>query len=727
MRTKRISLIILLAVLSVTPVLAQPGALDPSFGVGGIVTLRFGDLEDQFRAVAVQEDGKIVAAGKNGSNKIIVARYDASGNLDNSFNGDGIFVSELSNVHVAQAIALQEDGKIIVAGIFRVSASNEDFLVIRLDQNGELDSTFNGNGIVQTSLTGGIDYARDLAIQSDGKIVIAGSAGTAGDAISDIGIVRLNSNGTLDESFDGDGKVITAIAKNAEQAYAVKIQDDGKIVVLANPLDFKTPNGFLAILRYMPDGSLDPDFGDQGISLTDLGSDRFYFGDIELQADGKIVATASIDSNSSFTYSFTVLRFLPGGEPDLSFDSDGRQVILQDSANFAESLLVQPDGKIIASGHAMTASEGLNILLTRLNPNGSFDPGFGSGGVAFTPVADGNGGDYSYDSVLQPDGKIVVAGDFRVFGLQDYDAVLLRFLGDPVTDPTGTTVFDFDGDGITDVSVFRPSPGSLAENAGPEGSSAQWWVLRSSDQGTKGLQFGNADDIPTAADFTGDGKTDVAFWRPSTGEWFILRSEDDSFFAFPFGSDGDIPAPGDFDGDGLADAAVFRPSSGTWFILRSSDSGVSVVPFGIAEDKPTVADFDGDGMDDIAVFRPSVSQWWQLRSTAGVKAYQFGSQGDRTTVGDWTGDGKADVAFFRPSSAEWYVIRSEDDSYFAFPWGAAGDIPSPGDYDGDGVTDPAIWRPSDRTWYIFGSTNGFEAVLFGATGDVPLPSSVSVQ
>ncbi|REJ79165.1 MAG: hypothetical protein DWQ43_16155 [Acidobacteria bacterium] len=293
---------------------------------------------------------------------------------------------------------------------------------------------------------------------------------------------------------------------------------------------------------------------------------------------------------------------------------------------------------------------------------------------------------------------------------------------------TGSTaVFDFDGDSKTDVSVFRPNAGSLAESVGPEGSSSQWWYLRSSDQGTRGLQFGDSDDIPVASDFTGDGKADIAFWRPSTGEWFILRSEDDSFFAFPFGASGDVPAPGDFDGDGKADPAVYRPSSGTWFIVRSSDGGLTVVPFGVAADQPIVADYDGDGMDDVGVYRSPDNQFWLLRSSEGVKAFQFGAPGDRTTVGDWTGDGKADVAFFRPSTSEWYVIRSEDDSFFAFPWGANGDVPSPGDFDGDGRFDPAVWRPSDRTWYIFGSTNGFQAVLFGANGDVPLPSSVSVQ
>jgi subtilisin-like proprotein convertase family protein len=292
-----------------------------------------------------------------------------------------------------------------------------------------------------------------------------------------------------------------------------------------------------------------------------------------------------------------------------------------------------------------------------------------------------------------------------------------------ITTSARRTLTDFDGDGKTDVSIFRPNPTGFAENLGPEGSSSQWWILRSGDVSALGIAFGTPSDVLVPADFTGDGKTDVAFFRPSTGTWFVLRSEDSTFYAFPFGSNGDIPAPGDFDGDGKSDPAVYRPSSGTWFILRSSDSGTSAVPFGIAEDRPTVADFDGDGKADIAQYRPSVNQWWQLRSTAGVIGYQFGASGDKTAIGDYTGDGKADIAFYRPSTSEWFVIRSEDASFFAFPWGAAGDISAPGDYDGDGTTDAAVFRPSNNTWFINGSTSGFQAVPFGTTGDVPLPNS----
>jgi hypothetical protein len=273
--------------------------------------------------------------------------------------------------------------------------------------------------------------------------------------------------------------------------------------------------------------------------------------------------------------------------------------------------------------------------------------------------------------------------------------------------------FDFDGDGRTDVSIFRPSVG-------------EWWYRRSLDGQVPAFQFGASTDIPVPGDFTGDGKTDVAFFRPSTGQWFVLRSENGSFYAFPFGATGDIPCPADFDGDGIADAAVFRPSSATWFILRSGDGGVSFIQFGASTDQPVPADFDGDGKADVAIFRPSgftagAAEWWVQRSSGGVLALQFGSSTDKATVGDYTGDGKADVAFWRPSNGFWYVLRSEDFSYFSFPFGQNGDVPAQGDYDGDGKTDAAVFRQPGSTWFVSQTTGGFFAIGFGAAGDQPLP------
>lgn len=282
-----------------------------------------------------------------------------------------------------------------------------------------------------------------------------------------------------------------------------------------------------------------------------------------------------------------------------------------------------------------------------------------------------------------------------------------------------STFFDFDGDGKTDASVFRPNGSS---------SGAEWWYLRSSDGGNRAFAFGGATDEAVPADYTGDGKTDIAFWRASTGSWFILRSEDSTFYSFPFGSAGDVPMPADFDGDGKADQTVFRPSTNTWFTFRSSDGQVTTTPFGAAGDLPVAADYDGDGKADIAIYRPvggsGGGEWWYLRSSDGAnRAYAFGSSTDRAVPGDYTGDGKADLAFWRPSTGEWFVLRSEDDTFYSFPFGISTDVPVPGDYDGDGKADAAVFRPSNNIWYLLRSTAGFEAVTFGANGDVPLPNS----
>ena len=297
-------------------------------------------------------------------------------------------------------------------------------------------------------------------------------------------------------------------------------------------------------------------------------------------------------------------------------------------------------------------------------------------------------------------------------GVSELDFTITNTL--PVLDAP----FDMDGDGKTDVSVFRPVGGSGSE----------WWYLRSSDGGNRAFAFGEATDTIVPADFTGDGKTDIAFWRPASGEWFVLRSEDSTFFAFPFGSAGDVPSPADFDGDGKSDATVYRPSTNTWFTLRSSDGQVAATPFGIAGDKPVPADYDGDGKADVAIFRPTGGsgggEWWYLRSSDGAnRAFAFGSSTDLTVPGDYTGDGKADIAYFRPSTGEWFILRSEDSSFFAFPWGASGDLPAPGDYDGDGRIDAAVFRPSNSNWFALRSTAGPLILQFGTTGDRPLPNA----
>ncbi len=270
------------------------------------------------------------------------------------------------------------------------------------------------------------------------------------------------------------------------------------------------------------------------------------------------------------------------------------------------------------------------------------------------------------------------------------------------------SAFDYDADGLSDISVFRASWGA-------------WYEQRSSE-GAFGMLWGNGDDKIAPADYDGDGRTDIAVYRPSTGVWYIFNSSDGSVRYEVFGIDEDLPTPADYDGDGKADISVFRPSTGTWYRQNSSDGSFFAMQFGASEDKPTIGDFDGDGKADIAVFRPSSGTWYQINSSDGsLFGELFGFGTDVTVPADYDGDGKTDLAVFRPSNGFWYIKNSNGAVYTAYPpFGLADDIPAPGDFDGDGKADVCVFRPSDGTWYRQNSSNGsFFAYQFGTNGDKP--------
>lgn len=276
-----------------------------------------------------------------------------------------------------------------------------------------------------------------------------------------------------------------------------------------------------------------------------------------------------------------------------------------------------------------------------------------------------------------------------------------------IIDNFGKARADFDGDGKTDLSVFRPSEGN--------------WYLDRSTQGFTAVGFGLSSDIPTPGDFDGDTKADVAVWRPSDGNWYRLNSSNGQFTVIHFGSSGDIPQSGDFDGDGKDDLAVFRPSNGIWFVLNSSNGQVTVLNFGLTGDQPVANDYDGDGKDDIAVWRPSTGVWYRINSVNGqFFAFGFGLPTDLAVPADYDGDNKVDVAVFRPSNGLWYRINSSDGQYVIISFGLSGDIPVPGDYDGDGKDDQAVYRGG--VWYLNRSLAGFSAASFGLSNDIPIPN-----
>jgi cytochrome c peroxidase/(2Fe-2S) ferredoxin len=263
---------------------------------------------------------------------------------------------------------------------------------------------------------------------------------------------------------------------------------------------------------------------------------------------------------------------------------------------------------------------------------------------------------------------------------------------------------DFDGDGKTDISVFRPSEGN-------------WYILRSSDSSFGVTRFGVADDTLVPDDFDGDGKTDIAVFRG--GAWYIAKSRD-GIQITGFGLDGDRPQPGDYDGDGIADLAVWRPSDRVWYMLQSRD-GFRAFQFGLTTDRPVAADYDGDGKTDVAVYRDGV--WYVQGSTVGFTASQFGLAEDKPVFGDYDGDSKTDLAVYRPSNGAWYILRSSDNGFTAAQFGISTDVPSPGDYDGDGRNDLVVYR--EGAWYVWQSSNAATRVVgWGLSQDRSIPAAI---
>jgi uncharacterized delta-60 repeat protein len=392
---------------------AVDGDLDPAFGSGGKVTTDFSGRSSGANAIAVQSDGKILTAGSvlsaQGPPDIAVARYNADGSLDASFGTGGRVTTDFVGLaELATAIAVQPDGKILVAGAVSQMATSFDFALVRYNSNGSLDSTFGSGGKVTTDFNGGLDSATSIALQTDGKIVLAGFA-TAGDAHT--ALARYNTNGALDTTF-GDlstGKVVTNINNTRDFGNALAIQSDGKIVVGGSTL---TPAGsfvMFALSRYTSGGSLDSTFGSGGKVTTQVvfgdGEDDTIFA-LAIQIDGRIIAAGQ----ANFGQDFGMVRYLANGALDTSFGTNG--IVTTDfngTTDRALGMALQIDGKIVLAGAAnLTTGSTGDFGLTRYNPNGSLDSTFGTGGKAVTDFA-GNV-DIARGVILQSDNRIVAAG-----------------------------------------------------------------------------------------------------------------------------------------------------------------------------------------------------------------------------------------------------------------------------------------------------------------------------
>src|SRR5262245_10342522 len=397
--------VLIALIVSAPPAAAAPGDLDPTFGGDGTVTTNFTHDADVGYPVALQPDGKIVVAGEAGccrSNPTFaLARYDPDGSLDATFGDGGKVTTDPSpGDDVIFGLAIQPDGKILSAG----TTSYEAFALVRYESDGSLDTGFGTNGVAITDVTPKADFAYAMALQPDGKIVLAGDVGCCGPRRR-FGVVRYNADGSLDTSFGGDGSVTTDISAYPDDALAMALQPDGKIVV-AGGAGFGKPNERFVLVRYGTDGSLDAGFGGDGVVLTNLTPKPDVAFGIAVQPDGRIVAAGGARLGPGNPV-WGLARYDADGSLDTSFDGDGK--VLTDFTrgdDDAYSVAVQPDGRIVAAGQA--GSFNTRFALARYHPDGSLDTDFGGDGRITTDLT--RGYDSAYAVVVQPGGEIVAAG-----------------------------------------------------------------------------------------------------------------------------------------------------------------------------------------------------------------------------------------------------------------------------------------------------------------------------
>lgn len=527
-------------------------------------------------------------------------------------------------------------------------------------------------------------------------------------------------------TINADGSNLTNITNNAATDFGPNFSPDGLSIVFTTFRDGNSEiyrmnaNGSNPVrLTNNTAGDSQPYYSPDGASIVFV-SNRDGISEIyKMDADGtnqvRLTNNTSSETQPAFSPDGQKIVFVlspapsPGPMVLMTMNADGsNQQPFPNSSGFNSRPSYSPDGSkiIFVYGSDVTLQ---NIWTANADGTNRVQAPFGRSSPSYSP--DGT--------------KVVHACCFFQGGPSPNGIKISNFGGasgyltttnqddQPAWQPIRVTPpaqFDFDGDGRSDVSVFRPSDGV-------------WHLLRS-QAGYSSQQWGVSTDVLTPADYDGDMKTDVAVWRPSEGNFYILNSFNSTVRVENFGLSGDVPTGGDWDGDGKADPAVYRAGAQGTFYYRGSmgnpQGNISNIPWGIPGDKPVASDYDGDGLTDAAIFRPSNGTWYIRQSSNGqLSAANFGLAGDALVPADYDADGKTDLAVYRGGT--WYVLRSTQ-GFTAFQFGVSTDIPSPADYDGDGRADAAIFR--NGVWWVMNSQSGtVDAIAFGVGSDTPVPSA----
>ena len=556
------------------------GSLDPEFGTGGIVITDFSGGADLAYAVAVQADGKIVAAGKaygsDTAEDFAVMRYNPDGSPDLLFGSGGrITVDFDGSKDEAYALAIQDDGKIILGGAAGQTVSIAKLGLVRFNSDGTLDTGFGSGGKVSVWMETDKNSAiQALALQPDGKILAAGWTVTNDTGI-DFAVLRFNSNGSLDGTFGSGGRVHTDFNRQADQAYALGLQDDGKVVV-AGVKDFGSSVSDFGLARYTSTGVLDPTFGTGGLASLDFYGGRDEARSLIITGSGLILLAGMAYRAGHGGYNFGLARFNADGTPDVTFGSGGKvETDLNNGLDWATPLMMQDDGKIVAGGKAyMGVGTGEDFALVRYNSDGSLDISAGTGGKV--NVDFGVGEDRARAMAIDGDYKIVAAGHSYQGGLRNEDFALVRFHHGGGRDSA------FGNGGKVSTDFGETLDQALAVAVDGDGKIVAAGYTESG---------GGAQDFALAR-YNADGSLDTSF--DTDGLVTTDLGGQDQAWALVIQADGKIVAAGYSDtGDGGHFALVRYNADGSLDTTFDTD-GIVITDFGGA-DRIRALVIDGDG------------------------------------------------------------------------------------------------------------------------------------
>jgi uncharacterized delta-60 repeat protein len=713
----------------------------------GTIDTTFTATGGNYRAVALQSDGKIAVAGNS-----FIRRWNSDGTVDSTFNpGSG-------PNGLVTSIVVQPDNKIVIGGTFTGYNGMSVNKLARLNTDGSLDTTYpsgldgNPNNIITSAIP-----------TSDGHILMGGLfSNYGGIARSNLAKLDIENPPTPSPTptplptptgtpspvpspspctgalafenapevgagaspqsvavgdFNGDGRQDLATANLGSHNVSVRLGlGDGTFVAAPDLIVGNGP-------RQVVISDINRD-GKQDVAVVNSGS-----GNVSIRlglGDGRFASTADVDVGISLR-GIAVGDLNGDGKPDLAV-TDASPVV---SSNVKIRLGVG-NGTFTAAPDVSVAPSATFIETGDVNGDGKLDLAvihndfssivsirLGVGDGTFTTAPNVNVGPFARSldiGDLNSDGKrdLVVSSQLPNDYLSTIVSVRLgngdgTFTVAPDVIPGQLPIFvrikDLDVDGKPDILVANTTSGTVSVRLGVGDGT----FIADSD-----VFAGDGPSSLSVGDYNGDGRHDLA----------VVNAGSNSI-AIRLGTCGGPTsrAQFDYDGDGRTDFSVFRPSSGAWYLQRST-AGFQGLQFGADGDRLTPADYDGDGKTDISIYRPSTGIWYILNSATNTVTYPvFGVAEDLPAPGDYDGDGKADLNVFRPSQGTWYRQNSSNGTFFGFQFGANGDVPTVGDFDGDGKNDLGIWRPSNGDWYNIRSSNGSVfGERFGQTGDKIAPA-----